>query len=77
MAWQRICQGVRRKDKLSPRTAQKLCCKVNIKPRVLLKDVAKSLDTMGINHTIQHFLNRNKLHGNQPWRMPLHRLGHI
>ena len=37
-----------RKAKLSLRTARKLCCKVNINSRVALKDITKSLDTMGI-----------------------------
>ena len=35
--------GCKRKPKLSPRTAQKLYCKVNINPRVVLKDIAKFL----------------------------------
>ena len=72
--------GHERKPKLSPRTAQKLCHEVNIDPIVVLKDVAKSLDGMGISastHTIQHYLNRNSLYGKQPQRTPCHKPYHI
>ena len=57
--------GHGRKPKLLPRTAQKLCCEVNIKPRVVLKDI-KSLDISRSTHTIEYCLNRNGLYGNQP-----------
>ena len=39
--------GHGRKPKLSPRTAQDLYREVNIKPKVVLKDIRKSLQTMG------------------------------
>ena len=60
--------GCGRKAKLSTRTAQKLCHKVNINPRVVLKDNAKSLDTIGVSISICTIccLNRNQLHENQP-----------
>ncbi len=59
--------GRGRKSKLSPRTERKLCCEVNIKPSVVLKDFAKSFDTMSISvssRTIQRSLNRNGSYGN-------------
>ena len=39
--------GCGRKATLSPRTAIKLCREVNIKPRVVLKEIAKNLGMMG------------------------------
>ena len=59
--------GHGRKPTLSLRTAQNLCSKVNINQRVVLKDIAKCLDMMGISvsiQTIQHHLNRNGLYRN-------------
>ena len=61
--------GWKRKAKLSLRTACKLCSEVNVKPRIILKDITKSLDTTGISvscHTMQHCLNRNGLYGKWP-----------
>ena len=61
--------GHGKKSNLSLRTAWKLCCKVNIKLRVVLKDITKSLDIMSISIntcTIQSCWNRNGLNGNPP-----------
>ena len=58
-----------RKIKLSPRTAQKLYRVVNINPRVDLKDIGISFDTMNIRvttRTIQRCLSRNGLYENRP-----------
>ena len=72
--------GYRRKPKLLWRTAWKLCHKVNTKPRIVLKGIAKRLETMGISvrtHIIQHCLNRNGLYEKQSWWTSLHKLYHI
>ena len=72
--------GHRRKLKLSARAAWKLCCEFNINQRVVLKDIAKSLDIIDISvitHTIQRCLNINGLYGNWPWWTPLHKPCHI
>ena len=72
MAPQSICLGM--EENLNcHQEVHKNFWEVNIKLRVVLKDIAKSLDTMGISintHTIQHCLNRNGLYGNWPWRTP-------
>ena len=69
-----------RKPKLSLRVVQKLCRKVNIKPRVVFKDITKSLDMLGINVnicTVQYCLNRNELYGHWLWWTTLHEPCHI
>ena len=59
--------GCGRKPKLSPRTAQKVCHLVNIKLRIVLKDIIKSLDMMGVSlSTCTIRLNRNRFYGNLP-----------
>ena len=65
-----------RKTKLSLRTVRKLCREVNINLRAVLKDIAKSLDAMGINvstRIIQCCLYRNRLCGKRPRRTSLHK----
>lgn len=79
MARQRICLGVEENPNCH-RELHENCREVNINPRVVLKDIAKSLDTMGISvstRTIQRCLNRNGLYGNRPRRTPLHKPCHI
>ena len=56
------------------------CHEVNINQRVVLKDITKSVDMMGINvstHTIECYFNRNGLYRNQTWWTPLHKPYHI
>ena len=70
----------RRKAELSPRIVKKLCRRININPSAVLKDILKSLDTIGISvskRTIQFYFNRNGLNENWPWRTPHHKPCHI
>ena len=72
--------GHGRKPKLSPRVTWKLCCEVNINPRIILKDISKIFDMLSIcvsTFAMQHCLNRNVLYRNQPWQTPLHKPGHV
>lgn len=76
----RTLPGRGRKPKMSPRTVRKLCRDVNINPRIVLKDVAKELDTKGISvstRTLQRCLNANNLKGYRPRRTPLHKPCHL
>ena len=72
--------GRGRKQKLSPRTARKLCREVNINPRLVLKDIAETLQAEGTSvskRTIQRCLYKNGLHGYRPRRTPLHKPKHV
>ena len=55
-------------------------CEVNMNPRIVLKDISKSLDTIGISvhtHTIQCCLNRNGFYKKRSQQTPLYKLCHI
>ena len=73
-------RGCGRKAKLSPTTASKMYLEVYIRSRILLKDIAKSVDTIVISintRTVRRCFNRNVLYVNQPWWTPLHKPWHM
>ena len=72
--------GSGRKPKQTPRLTRKICREINMKHRILLKDIAEYLKGKGIQistSTIQQKLNKNVLESDCKRKVPLFMPCHI